>query len=616
MSNNFNTLSNTIVQSVNEVLMSDLPIEKQFTHMMFCQQIQNIDLDAAKQLLSDLHMLYLGQQAVMVKIAKQEKALTTHSDEIEKTYLSPKQTIKLLDIIQGNNGKQEQSKSKAHSQSNSRTKPHNLSIDEIHDLLANKISTLAPELMERITGKKSEKQGGYIKSGSIYLNIEGTNAGLWYRFSTGKGGNLFDLINEAYELGDIKAAIVKAREYLAEDYHQLPKTETIEIKEKPHQNDNIKTIIPAPTNAKVFDPKHDLYYKFRNNQNILEDVYEYRNINNQLYGYVVRIKNTSTNEKELIPVTYSESPEHQGWRAKGFGDNRTLYNEHMINSDKPILIVEGEKTANAASKLYPEFTVVTWSGGANSYNKTNWQQLKDKEIIIWPDNDKAGIDAAKNIKEILKHIGTKSTHIIDLTKLHLPEKWDLADKLPDNLHQYEVTNLLFAKASVDKSIKIARIAEEYVTARRTIFEDELKSCNSLAEYLIQKDRNNDLLKIEHDLVTKSLQSNTNLTDTARMGIYRDARKLCNDLYDPSKSITENLQKYHPNANDDNIHKATLSANSLIMKHSLAGDNNKQLLTFSLAKSILQNQFYIKNIQSEMQKFNQQKHLQIMKQLEL
>jgi hypothetical protein len=52
--------------------MSDLSIEKQFTHMMFCQQIQNIDLDAAKQLLSELHMLYLGQQAVMVKIAKQE----------------------------------------------------------------------------------------------------------------------------------------------------------------------------------------------------------------------------------------------------------------------------------------------------------------------------------------------------------------------------------------------------------------------------------------------------------------------------------------------------------------------------------------------------------------
>ena len=47
-----------------------LPIEKQFTHMMFCQQIQNIDLDQAKQLLVQLHLLYLGQQAVMVKMGK------------------------------------------------------------------------------------------------------------------------------------------------------------------------------------------------------------------------------------------------------------------------------------------------------------------------------------------------------------------------------------------------------------------------------------------------------------------------------------------------------------------------------------------------------------------
>jgi hypothetical protein len=50
--------------------MSDLPPEKEFTHMMFCQQIQNIDLETAKQLLTELHMLYLGQQAVMIKMGK------------------------------------------------------------------------------------------------------------------------------------------------------------------------------------------------------------------------------------------------------------------------------------------------------------------------------------------------------------------------------------------------------------------------------------------------------------------------------------------------------------------------------------------------------------------
>jgi len=50
--------------------MDKLPPEKEFTHTMFCHQIQNIDLEAAKQLLVELHLLYLGQQAMFVKLAK------------------------------------------------------------------------------------------------------------------------------------------------------------------------------------------------------------------------------------------------------------------------------------------------------------------------------------------------------------------------------------------------------------------------------------------------------------------------------------------------------------------------------------------------------------------
>lgn len=50
--------------------MENLPFEKQLTHIMFCQTIENIDLDTAKELLTQLHLLYLGQQAVMVKMGK------------------------------------------------------------------------------------------------------------------------------------------------------------------------------------------------------------------------------------------------------------------------------------------------------------------------------------------------------------------------------------------------------------------------------------------------------------------------------------------------------------------------------------------------------------------
>jgi hypothetical protein len=52
--------------------MKEMPLEKQFSHTKFCQQIQDIDLDSAKQLLADLHLLYLGQQTLFVELAKRE----------------------------------------------------------------------------------------------------------------------------------------------------------------------------------------------------------------------------------------------------------------------------------------------------------------------------------------------------------------------------------------------------------------------------------------------------------------------------------------------------------------------------------------------------------------
>jgi hypothetical protein len=52
--------------------MSDLSIEKQFVHTIFCQQVKELDLDSAKKLLADLHLLYLGQQTMFAKMARQD----------------------------------------------------------------------------------------------------------------------------------------------------------------------------------------------------------------------------------------------------------------------------------------------------------------------------------------------------------------------------------------------------------------------------------------------------------------------------------------------------------------------------------------------------------------
>jgi hypothetical protein len=53
--------------------MNDLSLEKQFTHSMFCQQVNDItNLESAKQLLADLHLLYLGQQSMFIQLAMQD----------------------------------------------------------------------------------------------------------------------------------------------------------------------------------------------------------------------------------------------------------------------------------------------------------------------------------------------------------------------------------------------------------------------------------------------------------------------------------------------------------------------------------------------------------------
>ena len=49
-----------------------LPVEKQFTHTVFVSKIENIDLHTARKLLEELHLLYLLQQVMLIKIAKQD----------------------------------------------------------------------------------------------------------------------------------------------------------------------------------------------------------------------------------------------------------------------------------------------------------------------------------------------------------------------------------------------------------------------------------------------------------------------------------------------------------------------------------------------------------------
>lgn len=105
-----------------------------------------------------------------------------------------------------------------------------------------------------------------------------------------------------------------------------------------------------------------------------------------------------------------------------------LYNlpDIVAHPDAKILLVEGEKKVVAAAKYLPEGWIVTcWAGGAMNFKSADSTHLKRRTVVIWPDNDKAGDDAAAAIKAILPHA------VRITVPVSFPPKWDLADPLPE-----------------------------------------------------------------------------------------------------------------------------------------------------------------------------------------
>jgi putative DNA primase/helicase len=99
-------------------------------------------------------------------------------------------------------------------------------------------------------------------------------------------------------------------------------------------------------------------------------------------------------------------------------DKKPLYRlPELLKSSDPVLLVEGEK---CASVEVPGYFVTTWSGGAGAVEKTNWEPLHGRTVLVWPDADEPGRSAASKIKRILPQAG-----ILEIS--NKPDGWDIAD---------------------------------------------------------------------------------------------------------------------------------------------------------------------------------------------
>ena len=137
---------------------------------------------------------------------------------------------------------------------------------------------------------------------------------------------------------------------------------------------------------------------------------------------------------QLIAVVYRYDPpgrkkEYRPWDAKrrkmAPPEPRPLYNQPALTGASQVVLVEGEKCAQAL--IDAGIVATTAMNGANApVDKTDWSPLAGKAVVIWPDRDKPGWEYAAQAAQAILSAGARTCHI-----LYPPEQgaegWDAAD---------------------------------------------------------------------------------------------------------------------------------------------------------------------------------------------
>jgi len=116
-----------------------------------------------------------------------------------------------------------------------------------------------------------------------------------------------------------------------------------------------------------------------------------------------------------------------GWIWNLNGTRRVLYRLPLLLSAKEVLIPEGEKDVD--NLIDVGFVATTNAGGAKKWRPEDNQYLKNKDVILIPDNDDAGKRHIERIAESLDGIA-QSIKIVELPDL--AQKGDVSDYLMDH----------------------------------------------------------------------------------------------------------------------------------------------------------------------------------------
>lgn len=183
-------------------------------------------------------------------------------------------------------------------------------------------------------------------------------------------------------------------------------------------------------------------------------VYTYRGADGTLIGYVCRFEYMDGEKrvKETLPLIYAVHPEgkYYDWRWQGFADTaRVVYNADLVAKypNLPVIVVEGEKVADWLNeRLGRRAIAVTWVGGSNQVDKTNFDLLSGRKVILWPDNDEPG---KKCMEYVDSQVSSKDKKWFDIPH-GVKKGWDAADSNWSAKQVQDLVRRMFRQPRVKK----------------------------------------------------------------------------------------------------------------------------------------------------------------------
>jgi hypothetical protein len=162
-------------------------------------------------------------------------------------------------------------------------------------------------------------------------------------------------------------------------------------------------------------------------------LYRYRLMAGTIIQIVLRLDNPAAPKKYVRPLRVQRLI---GSRcevvALAHCPPRPLYGLDRLaaaSTESEVLLVEGEKAADAGQRVFPGMPVITWSNGAQGQSVADFTPLAGRRVIIWPDNDSTGATATKTLGPRLIEIGAQSVRVVQVPDW-FPDKWDLAEPFP------------------------------------------------------------------------------------------------------------------------------------------------------------------------------------------